>query len=170
MLAMVECWGQRLTHSNLEHVLDWVVQSCPTVPNSMNCSPPGSSVHGILQARILEWVAMPSSRGSPQPRDWTHIFDTAGRFFTNWATLWECHMDFGKLRKKKRERENCFFSSVQPLSHVRLFAAPWTAAHQASLSITNSQSLPKLMFIESVMPSNHLILRRPLLRSILFLF
>ena len=49
------------------------------------------------------------------------------------------------------------------LSHVRLFATPWTAASQASLSITNSQSLPKLMSIESVMPSNHLILCRPLL-------
>ena len=49
------------------------------------------------------------------------------------------------------------FSSVQSLSHVRLFATPWTAAHQASLSITNSQSLLKLMSIESVMPSNHLI-------------
>ena len=51
-----------------------------------------------------------------------------------------------------------FFSSVQSLSHVRLFATPWTAACQASLSITNSRSLLKLMFIESVMPSNHLIL------------
>ena len=49
------------------------------------------------------------------------------------------------------------------LSHVRLFATPWTAAHQASLSIANSQSLLKLMSIESVMPSNHLILCRPLL-------
>ena len=49
------------------------------------------------------------------------------------------------------------------LSHVRLFATHWTAARQASLSITNSQSLPKLMSIESVMPSNHLILCRPLL-------
>ena len=49
------------------------------------------------------------------------------------------------------------------LNCVRLFATPWTAAHQASLSITNSQSLPKLMSIESVMPSNHLILCCPLL-------
>ena len=55
------------------------------------------------------------------------------------------------------------FSSVQLLSHVRLFATPWTAARQAFLSITNSQSLLKLMSIESVMPSNHLILCRPLL-------
>ena len=55
------------------------------------------------------------------------------------------------------------FSSVQLLSHVRLSATPRTVARQASLSITNSQSLPKLMSIESVMPSNHLILCRPLL-------
>ena len=55
------------------------------------------------------------------------------------------------------------FSSVQSLSRVRLFATPWTAACQASLSITNSQSLLKLMPIESVMPYNHLILCRPLL-------
>ena len=54
-------------------------------------------------------------------------------------------------------------SSVQLLSDVWLFVTPWTVAHQASLSITNSRSLPKLMSIESVMPSNHLILCRPLL-------
>ena len=55
------------------------------------------------------------------------------------------------------------FSSVQSLSHVQLFATPTTTAHQASLSITNSQSLLRLMFIESVMPSNHLILCCPCL-------
>ena len=55
------------------------------------------------------------------------------------------------------------FSSVQSLSYVRLFAIPWTAARQAFLSITISQSLRKLMSIESVMPSNHLILCHPLL-------
>ena len=54
-------------------------------------------------------------------------------------------------------------SSVQLLSHVQLFATPWTAAHQASLSFTNSQSLLKLKSIELVMPSNHLILCHPLL-------
>ena len=54
-------------------------------------------------------------------------------------------------------------SSIQSLSHVRLFATPWTAARQASLSITNSRSLLKLMSIESVMPSNYLILCCPLL-------
>ena len=55
------------------------------------------------------------------------------------------------------------FSSVQSLSHIQLFATPWTAALQASLSITNSQSLLKLMSIESMMSSNHLILCHPLL-------
>ena len=48
-------------------------QSCLTLHDPMDCSPPGSSVHGILQARILEWVAMPSFRGSSSPRDVTHI-------------------------------------------------------------------------------------------------
>ena len=60
------------------------------------------------------------------------------------------------------------FSSVQLLSHVRFFATPWTAARQASLSITNSRSLLKLMSIESVMPSNHLILCYPLLPPSIF--
>ena len=56
-----------------------------------------------------------------------------------------------------------FFSSFHSLNCVQLFATPWTAAHQASLSITDSQSLLKLMFIESVISSNHLILCHPLL-------
>ena len=60
------------------------------------------------------------------------------------------------------------FSSVQSLSLVQLFATPWTAAHQASLSITNSWSLLKLMSITSVMPSNHLILYFPLLLPSVF--
>ena len=64
----------------------------------------------------------------------------------------------------------CLFwiSSVQSLSHAQLLATPWTAACQASLSINNSWSLLKLMSIESVMPSNHLILRRPLLLPSIF--
>ena len=50
------------------------LQSCPTLCDSVDCSLSGSSVHGILQARILQWVAMPSSRGSSRPRDWTCVF------------------------------------------------------------------------------------------------
>ena len=64
-------------------VLCLVTQSCLTVCNPMDCSPPGSSVHGILQARILEGVAMPSSRGSSRPRNRTKVSCIAGRFFTS---------------------------------------------------------------------------------------
>ena len=70
-----------------------VTQSCPTLGNSMDCSPPGSSVHGILQARILEWVAISFSRGSSWPRDQTQVSFIAGRRFNLWATreaLSEC--------------------------------------------------------------------------------
>ena len=91
------------------------LQLCPTLCNPMDCSLQSSSVHWILQARILEWVTTPSSK----------------------------------------------FSSVQSLSHVQLFVTPLTAAHQASLSITNPQKLLKLMSIESVMSSNHFILSTP---------
>ena len=81
------------------------------------------------------------SRGSSWPRDQTWVFCIAGRFLTTEPS----------------------FSSVQLLSHVRLFATPWIAARQASLSITNSWSSLRLTSIESVMPFSHLILCRPLL-------
>ena len=58
-----------------------VAQSCLTL-----CNPMDYTVHGILQARILEWVAFPFSRGSSQPREWTQVSRIAGRFFTSWAT------------------------------------------------------------------------------------
>ena len=70
------------------------------------------------------------------------------------------------IKKKKKttspeDRHRSNISSVKSLSHVQLFVTPWTSARQASLSITNSWSLPKLMSSESVMPSNHLILLSP---------
>ena len=102
-VAKSRTWLSDGTELNTTHICD-----------PMDYSLPGSSVHGIFQARVLEWVAIS-------------------------------------------------FSSVQSLSHVQLFVTPWTAAHQASLSIANSRSLLKLMSIESVMPSNHLFLCRPLL-------
>ena len=58
------------------------LQSCPTLCDPMDCSPAGSSVHGISQARVLEWVAIYFSRGSSQPRDPTQVSCIAGRFFT----------------------------------------------------------------------------------------
>ena len=71
-------------------VCAWVLPSCPTLCDPMGCSLPGSSVRGILQARMLEWVAMPSSRGSSPPRDWTHISSPAlgGGLFTT-SAIWE---------------------------------------------------------------------------------
>ena len=84
----------------------------------------------------------------------------------NLASLWVKRISCDKYTQENvmNVRPNpAQWSSVHSLSHVRLFATPWTAACQASLSITRSQSLPKLMSIESVMPSNHLILCCPLL-------
>ena len=72
-----------------------VTKSCLTLSNPMDCSPPGSSVHGISQARILEWTAMPSSRGSSQPKDQTQVSYNAAGFFTSWSTreaLSECQV------------------------------------------------------------------------------
>ena len=63
-----------------------VGQSCPTLWDPMDCSPPGFSVHGIFQERILEWVAISFSRGSSPPRDWTQVSSIVDRFFTIWAT------------------------------------------------------------------------------------
>ena len=63
-----------------------VTQLCPPLCDPMNCSPPGSFVHGILQARVLEWIAISFSRGYSWPRDRTRVSCIAGRRFTVWAT------------------------------------------------------------------------------------
>ena len=63
-----------------------VAQSCLTLWNLMDCNPPGSSVHRIFQARILEWIAIPFSRGSSRLRDQTWVPHIVGKFFTIWAT------------------------------------------------------------------------------------
>ena len=63
-----------------------VAQLCPTLCNTVDCSLPGFSVHGIFQARVLEWVAISLSRRSSQPRDWTWVSRIVGRRFTVWAT------------------------------------------------------------------------------------
>ena len=62
-----------------------VTKSCPTLCDPVDYSPSGSSVHGVLQARILEWIVMSSSGGSSLPGDWTHVSCLAGRFFTTEA-------------------------------------------------------------------------------------
>ena len=77
------CFFLFWTSKNSRHVVHaQLLQSFPTLGNCMDCSLPGSSIHGIFLARILEWVAIPFSRGSSWPRDWTHVSCIAGRFFT----------------------------------------------------------------------------------------
>ena len=104
-----------------------------------------SSVHGIFKARIMEWVVISSSRGSSLPRDQICVACIGRHFLYHWATC-QAHL----------------LGISSALSRVHLFATPWTAARQASLSITNSRSLLKPMSIKSVIPSNHLILCHPL--------
>jgi len=124
------------------------------------------------------WSGLPfSSPGeSFWPRDWIQVSCIAGGIFTTkllgtW-TSWEQRMSFlypDSIFLKNKLFLHAFKyiwyhqSSVQSLSCVQLFVTPWTVAHQASLSITNSQSLFKFMSVESVIPSNHLIFCHPLL-------
>ena len=77
---------------SLKHRKVVVAQLCPTFHEPMDCSPPGSSVSGILQAGILEWVAIPFSRGSSQPRDRTWVSCTTGRFFSSEPSFNKHHL------------------------------------------------------------------------------
>ena len=78
----------------IQVVYSKVAQSCLTLCDPMDCSLPGSSFHGILQERILEWVAISFSRGSSWPRDGTQVSCIAGRFFTIWSTREAWHHNF----------------------------------------------------------------------------
>ena len=100
-----------------------VTQSCLTLCNTMYSSPPSSSVHGILEARILEWVAMPSSKGSSQHRDQTHVSCSsciAGRFFTA-EPPWNPPL---------------YFVVVQSLSCFRLFSFSISPSNEYSVLIS----------------------------------
>ena len=104
---------------------------------------------------------------SPSNSIFLHYFEGVNPlYFENYCYWWEryCNLKCILISHLYFLSDNFYqFSSVQSLSHVSHFPTPWTSAHQASRSITNSQSLLKLMSIESVMPSNHLTLGRPLL-------
>ena len=148
-----------------------------------------------FQTRTLERVAISSYRESCWPRDWIHISCTGRWTFYHQAT-WEAQIQLTKHHKilklnlkhflylnnyKIRYGNNTeehkglttiiflrYFIVIQSLSHVQLFVTPWNAACQDSLSFTISWSLLKLMSIEWVMPSYHLILCHLLLLSLLF--
>ena len=113
-----------------------VAQSCLTLCNSMDCSLPGSSVHGIFQAIVLEWIAISFSRGSPQPRDWTQVSHIVDRHFTIWATREVLHIVKGvvfpvvmygceswTLKKAESQRIDAF----ELWCWRRLLRVPWTA-------------------------------------------
>ena len=176
IIVIFSCWvgSQRVSE---------VTQSCLTLCNPMDCSPPGFSIHGIFQARVLEWVAISSSTREFHCLLIQVILMSLWNFFYNqipdavlcqinicvapsylclksavksYPAYHRSHIPLLKWLSK-------FFSSVQLLSCVWLFVTLWTAACQASLSITNLQSLLKLISIDSVMPSNHPIICLPLL-------
>ena len=118
-MKAVYCHPAHLT--SIQREVRWKSLSHQTL-----CNPMDYPVHGILQARILAWVAVPFSRWSSQPWYQSQVSHNASRFFNSWAT--------GKPYMQ---------SSVQlSLSCVRFSVTPWTAIHQASLSIIKSWSLP----------------------------
>ena len=126
--------------------------SCSVMSNSlrpMGCSPPGSSVHGILQARMLEWVAIPFSRESSQPRDQTLLSDVAGRFFTIWATR-EAPLNYNDMEMYLVWSSSVAVSKVSPtapqyqvegwyLSDSLYPLGPKIAAHKQNLVCTKTQ-------------------------------
>ena len=119
-----------------------VAQSCPTLWDSMGFSLPGSSVHGISTARILEWIAISFSWGSPQTRDLTHNSCICKHILNHWAI----RAQFSSVAQ----------SCLTLCNHM-------DCSTPGFQSITNSQSLLEVMSIESVVPSNHVILCHPLL-------
>ena len=140
------------------------LQSSLTLFDPLDCSPPGSSVHGILQAKILQWVAIYSSGGSSWFRTWTCVSYRAAPAvqadslpLSHWGSPTHTHT-----------HTHTHVAVVQSLSCVQLFATSWTVACQASMSSTISQSLLKFMSIELVILSNHLILCHPFLLPSIF--
>ena len=134
---------------------DWVINYCLVTKLSDSFVTPWTVPFqdplsmGFPRQEYWSGLPLPSPGDLPDPEIEPVFPELAGRFFTT------------ELPGKPKLLIQ--FSSVQSLSCVRLFVTPWTAAHQASLPITDSQSPPKPMSIESVMPSNHLTLCRPLL-------
>ena len=111
-----------------------VAQPCPTLWDPMDCSLPGSSVHGSLQARILKWVAIPFSKGSTWLGDWTWVSSIAGKLFTTWATIhskcgmwddqnqhylrvcWKCKLISFLYRSVETESWRCIRNTILTIS------------------------------------------------------
>ena len=169
-----------------------VTQSCPTLCYPIDWNLPAPLSMGFFRKEYWSVLPFPPPGDLPNPGikpKFPVSFAFTNVFLTYLAT-WEVHRRinnkyfFFKRQKKPKKKPDIYcltfsnfqnlsakylailgiqFSTVQSLSRVWLFATPWTAACQSSLSITNSHSLPKFMLIESVMPSSHLIFCCPLL-------
>ena len=134
-----------------------VAQSCLTLCDPMRCSPPGSSVHGILQARILEWVATSSSRRSSGPRIRIQVSCIVGRFFTVWATREVPYMYMN--RSAMQETIVWYLGQKDPLeknlaTHSSILASPWTrfplcCQQRAPLSDKEAASLTCGLFADT---------------------
>ena len=135
-----------------------------TLCNPMDCSPPGSSVHGILQARIMEWGAMPSSRGSSWPRDWTHVSYIIGRFFTIWATKKALYILVGISNEML-----CSQCSLSVLYHfalsysVMFTLTPWLSCSPPGFFTIKSLFVPLWRYFKTIIHSSSKFL--PLMSS-----
>ena len=124
--SSVHSWNSSGKNTGVGSSVVLVAQSCPTLCDRTDCSPPGPSVHGILQARILEWIAIPFSRGSSWPRDWTRVPCIASRFFIFWVT--------GKI---------WIMDAVDPVDPwSRSSLDPWTGSHWSGQPIPSPADLP----------------------------
>ena len=125
-----------------------VAQSCPTLCSSTDHSPPGSSVHGILQARILQWVAVPFFRGSSQPRDQTQVSHIAGRLFTIWAKRKPIFFQ-GQPEIRKTQS---FYSWLPLKTHI-VFAGNWSWREKKKSQVLAQSSTQKMSKFGSTYPS-----------------
>ena len=105
----VYCHPAYLTYIHSESE---VAQSCPTLCEPMDCSLPGSSVHGIFQAIVLEWIAISFSRGSSWPRDRTQVSHIVDRCFTVWAIMQNARLDVAQAGIKTARSESVSHSVV----------------------------------------------------------
>ena len=151
-------WMQQWEAETFEPQTWWlalVAQLYPTICDPMDLSPPGSSVHGIFQAGILEWVAISFSRGTSWPRDRTWVSYTAGRFFTIWAPR-EARPSKGKLKTILAHPSQLLILLLRQLntsasSRLSLWTFPLRALTHFTLLFIQQLSVACLLWARSMM-------------------
>ena len=139
-----------------------VTQSCPTLCDPTDCSPPGSSVRGILQVRILEWIAMSFSRGSSRLRDRTQVFGITGRFFTVWATWEWFFVTEGYSQKKKKIQTPLIHTTILVVSGDLWLDLPgqqklWPVANTSFVYERQSYFTSRRKFIDALLEEKYKI-------------